>query len=139
MTNKIIIYTDGGSRNNPGDAGIGVFITNEKKEELKKVKKFLGTQTNNWAEYEGLIVGLKTARQMFGDKTEKMEFEIRMDSQLIVRQLNGEYRVKEPALYEQFIKVNNLKVDFPNIKFVHIPRAENKVADKLANEAMDEK
>jgi ribonuclease HI len=73
------------------------------------------------------------------EKTETTEVEVRMDSQLIVRQLNGEYRVKEPSLKEQFMKVNNLKTDFPKIKFVHIPRKENKEADALANQAMDSK
>lgn len=136
---KIILYTDGGSRNNPGDAGIGVFVADEKGNELKKVKKFLGTQTNNWAEYEGLIVGMETLKKMFGSGTKNINVEVRMDSQLIVRQLNGEYRVKETSLLKQFVKVNNLKIDFPHINFVHIPRAENKVADRLANEAMDEK
>ena len=135
---KIIIYTDGGSRNNPGIAGAGVYITDEKGNELATAKKYLGIQTNNWAEYEALILGLEKAKRLLGDKAEKTEVEVKMDSQLIVRQLNGEYRVKEPSLYEQFVKVNNLKINFPNIKFTHIPRAENKEADALANIAMDE-
>ncbi|MBU4480004.1 ribonuclease HI family protein [Patescibacteria group bacterium] len=134
---KIIIYTDGGSRNNPGIAGAGVFIADENGNELKKAKKFLGIKTNNWAEYEALIIGLEKAKYLLGSKINQTEVEVRMDSQLIVRQINGEYRVKEPSLFEQFVKVNNLKVNFPHIKFVHIPRAENKEADKLANEAMD--
>ncbi len=136
--NKIIIFTDGGSRNNPGIAGAGVFITDEKGNELKTAKKFLGIKTNNWAEYEALILGLENAKKMLGIEAKNTEVEVRMDSQLIVRQLNREYRVKEPSLFEQFVRVNNLKVNFPNIKFVHIPRAENREADKLANEAMDE-
>ena len=135
---KITIFTDGGSRNNPGIAGAGVFIMDENGKELKKVKKFLGIQTNNWAEYEALIIGLETAKKLLGEKTKSTEVEIKMDSELIVKQLNGEYRVKEPSLFEQFVKVNNLKINFPNISFNHIPRAQNKEADKLANQAMDE-
>ena len=136
---KIIVYTDGGSRNNPGIAGIGVFITDEKGKVLKKTKKFLGIQTNNWAEYEGVIFALETLKQMFGSKTKDLDIELRLDSQLVERQLNGIYKIKEPSLFEQFVRVNNLKVvGFPNIKFVHIPRKENGEADKLANEAMDE-
>ena len=136
---KIIVYTDGGSRNNPGIAGIGVFITDEKGKVLKKAKKFLGIQTNNWAEYEGVIFALETLKQMFGSKTKDLDIELRLDSQLVERQLNGIYKIKEPSLFEQFVRVNNLKVvGFPNIKFVHIPRKENGEADKLANEAMDE-
>ncbi|MFC1623549.1 ribonuclease HI family protein [Patescibacteria group bacterium] len=135
---KITMFTDGGSRNNPGIAGAGVFIADENGKELKKAKKFLGIQTNNWAEYEALVLGLETLKKMFSAKTKEISVEVKMDSQLIVRQLNGEYRVKEPSLFQQFVKVNNLKIDFPNIKFTHIPRAENKKADKLANQAMDE-
>lgn len=135
---KIIIYTDGGSRNNPGIAGAGIYITDAEGNELKKSKKYLGIKTNNWAEYEALVIGLEKAKNLLGGKANKTEVEVRMDSQLIVRQLNGEYRVKEPALIEQFVRVNNLKIDFPKIKFVHIPRVQNKEADKLANEAMDE-
>jgi len=135
---KIIIYTDGGSRNNPGIAGAGVYITDEKGNELKKSKKYLGIRTNNWAEYEALIVGLEVAKKLLGEKAKNTEVEIKMDSELIVKQLNGQYRVKEPSLFEQFVKVNNLKINFPNISFNHIPRAQNKEADKLANEAMDE-
>ena len=135
----MIIYTDGGSRNNPGIAGAGVYITDEKGNELLTAKKYLGIKTNNWAEYEALIIGLEKAKTLLGSKIETTEVEIRMDSQLIVRQINGQYRVKEPSLKEQFIKVNNLKINFPKIKFVHIPRKENKEADRLANEAMDKR
>jgi ribonuclease HI len=136
---KIIIYTDGGSRNNPGIAGAGVYITDADGNEIKKIKKFLGIQTNNWAEYEALILGLEGVKKILGKNSKSTEIEVRMDSELIVKQMKGEYRVKQPALFEQFVRVNNLKVDFSNIKFVHIPRAKNGEADKLANEAMDEK
>ncbi|MDD2935258.1 MAG: ribonuclease HI family protein [Candidatus Pacebacteria bacterium] len=135
---KMIIYTDGGSRNNPGIAGAGVYITDADGNEIKKIKKFLGIQTNNWAEYEALILGLEGAKKILGKNSKNIEIEVRMDSELIVKQMKGEYRVKQPALFEQFVRVNNLKVDFSNIKFVHIPRAKNGEADKLANEAMDE-
>lgn len=134
----MIIYTDGGSRNNPGIAGAGVYITDADGNEIKKIKKFLGIQTNNWAEYEALILGLEGAKKILGKNSKNIEIEVRMDSELIVKQMKGEYRVKQPALFEQFVRVNNLKVDFSNIKFVHIPRAKNGEADKLANEAMDE-
>ncbi|MFH1402196.1 MAG: ribonuclease HI family protein [Patescibacteria group bacterium] len=135
---KIIIFTDGGARGNPGLAGIGAVIFDEDGNELKAVSKFLGTRTNNWAEYEAVLLGLETAHKFFGKKISEMKVEVKMDSQLVQRQLNREYRVKEPTLFEQYIKVNNLIVKyFPNIKFIHIPREENKRADELANEAMD--
>ncbi len=135
---KIIIFTDGGSRGNPGIAGVGVAIFDNKKE-IKGVSKFLGKRTNNWAEYEAVVLALETAHRMFGKKTLKMDFEIRMDSQLVQRQLNNEYQIKEESLFEQYIKIHNLIIKyFPHIKFIHIPREKNKRADELSNEAMDE-
>ena len=136
---SIKIFTDGGSRGNPGIAGAGAVIFDEAGNEIKSISKFLGKQTNNWAEYEAVVLGLELARKLFGKKTEEIKFEMKMDSQLIQRQLKREYRVKEETLKEQFLRVHNLIVKyFPNIKFTHIPREENKRADELANIAMDE-
>ena len=136
---NIKIFTDGGSRGNPGIAGAGAVIFDEAGNEIKSISKFLGKQTNNWAEYEAVVLGLELARKLFGKKTEEIKFEMKMDSQLIQRQLKREYRVKEETLKEQFLRVHNLIVKyFPNIKFTHIPREENKRADELANIAMDE-
>ncbi len=136
---KIKIFTDGGSRGNPGIAGAGAVIFDEAGNELRTVSKFLGKQTNNWAEYEAVILGLELAHKIFGKKTEEIKFEMKMDSQLVQRQLKGEYRVKEATLKEQFLRVHNLIIKyFPHIKFTHIPREENKRADELANVAMDE-
>ena len=137
LMKKIIIYTDGGSRNNPGIAGAGVYVVDEKGNELLTAKKYLGIKTNNWAEYEALILGLKKVLERFKENIKEIEVEVRMDSQLIVRQVNGVYRVKEPSLLEQFTKVVAFKNKFSKIIFIHIPRKENKEADRLANEAMD--
>ena len=131
---KVIIYTDGGARNNPGPAGAGVVIQDgTKKIELKK---FLGNQTNNWAEYEAVILALSEAKKRgLGGR----EIEIRMDSELIQRQLINQYQIKEETLWPQYIKVHNLLVaHFAHITFVHIPRAQNAEADRLVNEAIDE-
>ncbi|MEK7480265.1 MAG: ribonuclease HI family protein [Patescibacteria group bacterium] len=131
---QVIIYTDGGARNNPGPAGIGVVIIDgEKKVELKK---YIGERTNNWAEYEAVILALTEAKKRgLGGR----DIEIRMDSELIQRQLTNEYQVKEETLWPQYIKVHNLLVaHFPHITFVHIPRAKNAEADRLVNEAIDE-
>ncbi len=137
--NKITIFTDGGSRGNPGDAGAGAVIFNSEGLELKTTFKFLGIQTNNWAEYEAVVIGLELAQKVFGKDLPDMEVTVRMDSQLVQRQLIGEYKIKEKTLFAQYIKVSNLLVkSFKNIKFVYIPRAENKRADELANQAMDE-
>jgi len=138
MNKKIIIFTDGGSRGNPGPAGAGAVIFDDKNNEIKAVSKFLGSRTNNWAEYEAVAIGLETAKRMFGKKLSEMDIEVKMDSQLIQRQLNNEYQIKEETLFSQYIKVHNLIVKyFKNIKFTHIPREENKRADELANETMD--
>ena len=130
----VIIYTDGGARNNPGPAGAGVVIQDgTKKIELKK---FLGNQTNNWAEYEAIILALSEAKKR---GLSGREIEIRMASELIQRQLINQYQIKEETLWPQYIKVHNLLVaHFPHITFVHIPRAQNAEADRLVNEAIDE-
>jgi ribonuclease HI len=139
MKEKITIYTDGGARGNPGPAGAGAVITSADGKVLKEASQFLGTQTNNFAEYEAVILGLQTLKKLFNkDKLKELDIEIKLDSELIARQLSGVYQIKEPTLFGQFIKVHNMQVkDFPKIKFTHIPRAKNKEADHLANEAMD--
>ena len=135
---KITIFTDGGARKNPGPAGAGAVVFDAGGKQLKAVSKFLGTKTNNWAEYEAVILGLETARRMFGKKISEMNVEVKMDSQLIQRQLNNEYQVKEESLFPQYMKAHNLIVKyFSNIKFTYIPREKNKRADELANVAMD--
>lgn len=136
---KIIVYTDGGSRGNPGPAGAGVFIANEKGIVIKKYSKFLGFKTNNEAEYEALVLALQKIKSLYGkEKSKGLDIEFRMDSQLVVRQLTGKYRIEVPTLFPLFIKIWNLKMDFGRISFTEIPREQNKEADKLANEAMDE-
>ena len=89
------------------------------------------------AEYRAVILALKKAKHLFGKKTAETEIEMRMDSELIQRQLSGIYRVKEDELKILFVDVHNLKFDFKKISFVHIPREKNKEADKLVNEELD--
>ena len=136
---KIIIYTDGGSRNNPGIAGAGVVITDEKGGVLKEISEFLGVRTNNWAEYEAIILGLEEVKKMLGkERARETPIEVRADSELAVRQLSGLYQIKEETLFPQFIKIWNLRVTyFPHLTFTHVRREHNKHADALANEAMD--
>lgn len=139
MTETYIVYTDGGARGNPGPAGIGVVIQNQKGEVLKEVSKFLGKRTNNWAEYEAVIAGFEALKKMFGTKVKNTAVEFRLDSELVARQLSGMYQIKEETLFGQFIKAHNFMVkDFSKVRFVHVPREKNKHADKLANEAMDD-
>ena len=132
---SVVIYTDGGARNNPGPAGAGAVLYDGEKKEAE-IKKFLGNQTNNWAEYEALALALTEAkRRGFGKKN----VEIRMDSELIVKQFSNEYQVKTETLWPQYMKVHNLLVaHFPHCRFTHIPREQNKEADALVNEAIDE-
>ena len=137
-SSKIIVYTDGGSRGNPGPAGVGVFVVGEKGQILSKYSKFLGTRTNNEAEYDAVIFALQKSKARFGkEKIKEISTEFRMDSQLVVRQLSGKYKIEAPALFPLFIKIWNLKMEFGPISFVEIPREQNEEADKLANEAMD--
>jgi len=134
----IIIYTDGGARGNPGPAGIGVVIQDSAEKILKEFGEYIGDTTNNMAEYEALVRALKAAKELFGAELREKRIEVRMDSELVVRQCEGRYKVKEPSLKEQFAKVATLRLeDVPNITFVHIPRAKNARADKLVNEALD--
>ena len=136
---KYFIYTDGGSRGNPGVAGCGAVITDANKQVLKKVCQSLGVATNNEAEYQAVILGLETIKKMLGGvKATEAEIEVRLDSQLVASQLAGTYQIKEERLFPFFIKIWNLRVkDLPKVRFVYIPREQNSIADGLANEAMD--
>jgi ribonuclease HI len=132
------MYTDGGARGNPGPAGIGVVIQDSTEKILKEFGEYIGETTNNMAEYEALIRALKAAKELFGNTLREKKVEVRMDSELVVRQLGGQYKVKEPSLKDQFAKVAQMRLeDAPNITFVHIPRAKNARADTLVNEALD--
>lgn len=135
---KVIIYTDGGARGNPGPAGIGVSIQDETGKELGFISHYMGETTNNQAEYEALLQGLTKVKDMFGDALNAMQIEVRMDSELVVRQLTGVYKVKEPGMKDQFAKVAALRQSgFPPITFTHVRREQNKRADQLVNEAID--
>ncbi|PIP86493.1 hypothetical protein COV42_00610 [Candidatus Campbellbacteria bacterium CG11_big_fil_rev_8_21_14_0_20_44_21] len=137
---SVIIYTDGGSRGNPGPAGAGWVIRDEKGRILKKNSAYLGRQTNNWAEYEAVIQALGDLKRLVPKDARKgIAVEVVIDSELVVRQLSGKYQIKEEALQLQYMKVHNARVaDFPNTTFRHVPREHNADADKLANMAMDE-
>lgn len=136
---KIIIYTDGGSRGNPGKAAIGVIFCNEKEQIIKKYGEYLGDNlTNNEAEYSAVIFALKKFKTVFGKViTKTSEVELRSDSELLVKQINGEYKIENEKIQKLFIEIWNLKIDFKAIKFKHIPREKNKEADRMVNEALD--
>lgn len=130
---KLILYTDGGSRGNPGPAGAGVVVYNARGQLIKKYAKFIGPATNNQAEYKAVILGLERAKNLGGTN-----IDCYLDSQLLVEQLNRRYKIKDPALGSLFIKVWNLSQNFKTVNFYYIAREKNKQADKLANKAIKE-
>ena len=121
---KIIIYTDGGSRGNPGSAAAGVVFCNEKGQNIKKYSEYLGDNlTNNEAEYGAVIFALKKFKAVFGKKLAKnSEIEIRSDSELLVKQLKAQYKVLNEKIQPLFLEVWNLQFDFGKIKFKSIRR-----------------
>lgn len=136
---KLIIYIDGGSRGNPGPSAIGVVVYNEKGQIFKKYSDYLGENfTNNEAEYQALIFAFKKIKSLFGKKIAKnQEMEIKSDSELLVKQLTGEYKILDSKIQSLFITAWNLKLDFKKVKFKLIPRDKNKEADRLVNEILD--
>ncbi|MFQ6049809.1 MAG: ribonuclease HI family protein [Candidatus Paceibacterales bacterium] len=136
---KITIYTDGGSRGNPGPAAIGVVFCNEKGQAFKKYSQYLGENlTNNEAEYQAVIFAFKKFKHLFSKKVAKVsEIELRSDSELLIKQLNGKYKILDPKIQLLFITIWNLKLDFKKVKFRLISRSKNKEADSLVNEVLD--
>ena len=136
---KIIIYIDGGSRNNPGPAAFGIVFANEKGKVSKKYSQYIGKATNNEAEYQALIFAFKKAKALFGkEKIKILPIEIRSDSKLLVKQMQGQYKIVNPKIQTLFLKAWNLKIDFKNLKFSFIPRERNREADRLVNEVLDQ-
>jgi len=129
---KIIIHSDGGARGNPGPAGIGAILNAEDGIVLAEISKYIGETTNNQAEYKALIAGLEKAKELKAE-----EVDCYLDSELVVKQLNHEYKVKNAELAPLFLKVYNLSLSFKKVIFIHVRREYNKEADNLANQAMD--
>jgi ribonuclease HI len=127
-----VVYADGASRGNPGEASIGAAIFDERGQERDRVSQRIGRATNNEAEYQAAIAGLETALKRGGGTVE-----LRMDSELVIRQLEGRYRVRNERLrpfYERLIKLIR---QFDSFSLAHVPREKNKRADELANLALD--
>lgn len=132
MKNKTLsIYTDGASRGNPGPAGIGVVIFDGRKK-IKELYKYIGESTNNVAEYRALALGLEEAHAL-----KAHEVIVNLDSELVVKQLTGEYRVKDSALKALFGKSVRLLSEFAHFEIRHVTREKNHAADKLANKAIN--
>lgn len=129
---KLIIYSDGGSRNNPGPAATGIVIKDEKGNTIESYGEYLGEQTNNYAEYMALISGLKKSLELKAD-----EVECFVDSKLVCEQLNQNWKVKEPTLQKLFVQAYNLMQKFKKVKIKHILRELNKEADAEVNKILD--
>lgn len=133
----IKIYSDGASRGNPGLAGAGALILKDD-QEFAEVSTFLGTLTNNAAEYNALILAVKKVRELIPESEhQNQDIQVFADSQLMIRQLTGEYQVKHETIIPLYSELKKLFRGFKSTQFFHIPREENKKADRLANEAID--
>jgi ribonuclease HI len=131
---KLIVYSDGGARGNPGPAGLGVYICTPDDTPVERRFKYLGETTNNIAEYLGAFLGLERAIALGAT-----EIELRADSKLVIEQLKGNYKVKNPRLKEIHSQITALiSQTSATITFRHIPREKNKEADRLSNIAMDQ-
>ena len=129
---KVYIYTDGGSRGNPGPSGIGVVILDSNKTKIKEVFKYIGEATNNVAEYSALVCGLQEANSLGAT-----DLTIYIDSELLVKQLSGEYKVKDANMRTLFEKSLAELKNFSSFEVKHIERRMNKEADKLVNKAIN--
>ncbi len=135
MSQKLLIFSDGGARGNPGPAAVAFIAQNERAEIVKADARYIGTHTNNQAEYEALLLALQ-----FASEAGAREIVCHLDSELVVRQLNGEYNVKDSQLRQLWRKVQQFKTCFKKISFVNVPRShpQTQRADALVNKALDE-
>ncbi len=129
---KLITFTDGGARGNPGPAAAGIVIKNESGDVVAAYGEYLGNQTNNYAEYTALLSALKKAAQLGAHEVDCV-----LDSELVVKQMRGEYKVKEPTLQKLFIAVYNAAQQFKKVTYRHTMRSGNKEADAEVNKILD--
>jgi len=129
---KARLFTDGGARGNPGPAAYGFVLEAEDGTVLAAEGKAIGVATNNVAEYSGLVAGLERAAEL-----QIPTLEVVSDSELMVKQMRGEYRVKNEALRDLFIEANRVARKLGSVEYRHVKRAHNELADKLVNEALD--
>lgn len=127
------INTDGGARGNPGPGACGAVLKDRNGNIVKQVGKYLGICTNNEAEYHGLLLGLTTALELGADSAEVL-----MDSELVVKQLKGEYRVKEPRLFELYQQAKALEQKLGTVSYFAVRREQNKLADAIVNRVLDD-
>ncbi len=129
---NLTLHADGGSRGNPGPAGAGAVLYDDQGREVAALARYLGSTTNNEAEYQALIMGLAEAQRLGA-----AQLTVKMDSELVVRQLSGQYRVKAPGLKPLYDQARRLLQGFGAVTILHVRRQFNQRADELANQAMD--
>jgi ribonuclease HI len=129
---KLIIHTDGGARGNPGPAGIGAVLEDEAGKVVAEISEYIGEATNNQAEYRAVVAAINKAKELWAE-----ELEFVLDSELVVKQLKREYKVKDKDLAVLFMKIYNSSINFKKISYRHVRREFNKEADRLVNEALD--
>ena len=134
---RFTIYADGGARGNPGPAGSGAIVRNESGETVATVSEFLGVATNNVAEYTAVLRAFETLAAMLEDNARDADLDVRLDSMLVVKQMSGEWRIKNEGLKPLAAGVAELARRFRSVSYTHVYRDQNKDADRLANEAMD--
>lgn len=130
---KLTIYTDGGARGNPGPAATGIVIKDTKGKIILSYGEYLGAQTNNYAEYSAVISGLKKAKKLGATEVDCI-----MDSELVMKQMRREYKVKEPTLQKLFIQAYNAAAQFKKVAYKHTRRENNKAADAEVNKILDQ-
>ena len=130
---KAILFADGAARGNPGPAGAGAVLLDADGHVVAELTKFVGRQTNNFAEYTALIIGLEEARRRGVD-----DIDVRMDSKLVVEQVSGRWKTKHPNITELALLAKQLFASFPTRHIAHVPREENVIADALSNKAIDD-
>jgi ribonuclease HI len=131
---RVRVYSDGAARGNPGHSGAGAVLVQPSGQIVDRLGKYLGVKTNNYAEYMGLLLGLRRAHELG-----VQEIEVYADSELMIRQLGGRYQVKSQSLKPLYDEAVRLLNDFSRVKLVHVPREMNRAADEMSNRAIDER
>ena len=138
MSEKITIFTDGGAKDNPGPAAIGVVVYKDG-EKVKEYSEYIGEATNNEAEYKALIYALKKVKSLYGkDKIKNVKLKANTDSELMAEQLNGNYKVKDEKIQPLFLKAWNLKLNFGQFEIESVPREKNEEANELVKKSLSQ-
>lgn len=135
---KVLCFVAGGAKGNPGPGAFGVYITNEAGEMLAEIGRGIGNASENFATYNGVMVGLQTLIELFGDKTNSLSVELCLDNELVKKQLNAESPLNDPGLVPMFVEVHNMRVvSFPKVFLTNVIPEENKIARELMNAVLD--